>query len=302
MMIDFALEAEREQGKLRCEAIYQACLLRFRPIMMTTMAALLRRRAAGARARHRLRAAPSARHRDRRRIDRQPDPDALHHARHLSLLRRSAKTIRAARARRRAGDGASRPQPEISHEHFLAIHSSPVATALLTVGDRAGGRASRSGCCRSRRCRRWISRPSLSQALCRARARRPWPPRWPRRSNAVRPHRRRHRDDLVELPRHDRRHPAVRSEPEHRRRRPRRAGGHQRRPRLPPRQSPEQSDLPQSQSGRRADHDSGAHLGQADDRASCTTRRPPILQQNSQIQGVGQVKSAAARCPPCAST
>ena len=41
MMIDFALEAEREEGKPPEEAIYQACLLRFRPIMMTTMAALL---------------------------------------------------------------------------------------------------------------------------------------------------------------------------------------------------------------------------------------------------------------------
>ena len=41
MMIDFALEAEREQGLDPEEAIYQACLLRFRPIMMTTMAALL---------------------------------------------------------------------------------------------------------------------------------------------------------------------------------------------------------------------------------------------------------------------
>jgi multidrug efflux pump len=40
MMIDFALEAEREGGKSPIEAIYQACLLRFRPIMMTTMAAL----------------------------------------------------------------------------------------------------------------------------------------------------------------------------------------------------------------------------------------------------------------------
>jgi len=41
MMIDFALDAERNQGKSAKEAIYQACLLRFRPIMMTTMAALL---------------------------------------------------------------------------------------------------------------------------------------------------------------------------------------------------------------------------------------------------------------------
>jgi multidrug efflux pump len=41
MMIDFALEAERGEGKSPREAIHQACLLRFRPIMMTTMAALL---------------------------------------------------------------------------------------------------------------------------------------------------------------------------------------------------------------------------------------------------------------------
>jgi multidrug efflux pump len=41
MMIDFALEAERKEGKSPEESIYQACLLRFRPIMMTTMAALL---------------------------------------------------------------------------------------------------------------------------------------------------------------------------------------------------------------------------------------------------------------------
>src|SRR5262249_20061550 len=41
MMIDFALEAERSQGLSPEQSIYQACRLRFRPIMMTTMAALL---------------------------------------------------------------------------------------------------------------------------------------------------------------------------------------------------------------------------------------------------------------------
>jgi HAE1 family hydrophobic/amphiphilic exporter-1 len=41
MQIDFALEAERKEGKTPKEAIYQGCLVRFRPIMMTTMAALL---------------------------------------------------------------------------------------------------------------------------------------------------------------------------------------------------------------------------------------------------------------------
>ena len=41
MMVDFALEAERKHGKTSTEAIYESCLLRFRPIMMTTMSALL---------------------------------------------------------------------------------------------------------------------------------------------------------------------------------------------------------------------------------------------------------------------
>ena len=41
MMIDFALEAQRKEGKSASEAIYEGCLLRFRPIMMTTMSALL---------------------------------------------------------------------------------------------------------------------------------------------------------------------------------------------------------------------------------------------------------------------
>ena len=41
MMIDFALDAERSQGLSSREAIYQACLKRFRPIVMTTLAAML---------------------------------------------------------------------------------------------------------------------------------------------------------------------------------------------------------------------------------------------------------------------
>src|SRR5436305_2016625 len=41
MMIDFALEAQRKEGKTPHDAIYQGCLVRFRPIMMTTMAALM---------------------------------------------------------------------------------------------------------------------------------------------------------------------------------------------------------------------------------------------------------------------
>jgi multidrug efflux pump subunit AcrB len=40
-MIDFALMAEREQGKSSRDSIFEACMLRFRPILMTTMAAML---------------------------------------------------------------------------------------------------------------------------------------------------------------------------------------------------------------------------------------------------------------------
>ena len=41
MMIDFALDAQRNQGKNPSDAIYEGCLIRFRPIMMTTMAAIM---------------------------------------------------------------------------------------------------------------------------------------------------------------------------------------------------------------------------------------------------------------------
>ena len=41
MMVDFAIEAERNEGKSPADAIFEACLVRFRPIMMTTMAALM---------------------------------------------------------------------------------------------------------------------------------------------------------------------------------------------------------------------------------------------------------------------
>ncbi len=41
LMIDFAIDAERKEGNSPVDSIYQACLLRFRPIMMTTMAAML---------------------------------------------------------------------------------------------------------------------------------------------------------------------------------------------------------------------------------------------------------------------
>jgi len=85
MMIDFALDAEREEGKAPEESIYQACLLRFRPIMMTTMAALLGalplaiQEGTGSELRK------PARDYNSRRSARLSDPDALHDSRYLPL-------------------------------------------------------------------------------------------------------------------------------------------------------------------------------------------------------------------------
>jgi multidrug efflux pump len=88
MMIDFALDAQRAHGQTPREAIYTAAVLRFRPIMMTTMAAMLRRPAARLRQRRRRRDAPAARDLDRRRADREPGADPLHDAGDLLYMDR----------------------------------------------------------------------------------------------------------------------------------------------------------------------------------------------------------------------
>ena len=91
MMIDFALEAERTRrpARRRRRSSRRACCASGRSLM-TTMAAMLGGAAAGARHRHGLGAAPAARHRDRRRPDRQPDADAVHDAGHLPVSRSPA--------------------------------------------------------------------------------------------------------------------------------------------------------------------------------------------------------------------
>jgi multidrug efflux pump len=94
MMIDFALDAERHQGKSPRDAIYQACLLRFRPIMMTTLAALLALPLALGPAW--ARAAAPARPGHRRRADREPDADASTR-RPSSIWRSTAWRMRARR-------------------------------------------------------------------------------------------------------------------------------------------------------------------------------------------------------------
>ncbi|VTM57795.1 multidrug transporter MdtB [Escherichia coli] len=87
MMIDFALAAEREQGMSPREAIYQACLLRFRPILMTTLAALLGALPLMLSTGVGAETASSVRYRHGRRSDCQPGADAVYHAGDLFAVR-----------------------------------------------------------------------------------------------------------------------------------------------------------------------------------------------------------------------
>ena len=80
MMIDFAIEAQRTQGASAHDAIYEACMVRFRPIMMTTMAALVGTLPIAMGTGRGRRIAPAARPGGRRRTARLADADALHHA------------------------------------------------------------------------------------------------------------------------------------------------------------------------------------------------------------------------------
>ncbi len=87
MMIDFAMAAERNEGKNSRDSIFEACLLRFRPIMMTTMAAMLGALPLALGIGDRLGVAAAARNHDYRRSDCEPDADAVHHAGGVSVLR-----------------------------------------------------------------------------------------------------------------------------------------------------------------------------------------------------------------------
>ena len=124
MMIDFALEAERKENMSSEEAIYTACVLRFRPIMMTTLAAALRRLAIGLRNGVRIRAAPAVGNCHCRRTAREPGAYALYDARHLPL---SLDRLRLWAAREAVGTRAStraartRPFDSLIHMIFLEV-------------------------------------------------------------------------------------------------------------------------------------------------------------------------------------
>ena len=129
MMIDFALEAQRYEGKTAREAIYQACLLRLRPILMTTVAAMFGALAADAGNRRRVGAAPPARPRDRRRPRGQPDSDPVHDAGDLSLLRAHRRPPGRRRGGYLAGGGGA-----VNNRFSELFIRRPVATTLLTIG------------------------------------------------------------------------------------------------------------------------------------------------------------------------
>ena len=90
MMVDFALAAERQRGLTPEQAIREACRERFRPILMTTLAAMLGALPLVDRDRAGLGAAPAARHHHHRRPAGVADPDALHDAGDLSAARPAA--------------------------------------------------------------------------------------------------------------------------------------------------------------------------------------------------------------------
>ena len=85
MMIDFALDAQRTESKSAADAIFEGCIIRFRPIMMTTMAALMGTLPIAIGSGDRRGIAPPARRCGRRRAVLLAVPDPLHHAGGLHL-------------------------------------------------------------------------------------------------------------------------------------------------------------------------------------------------------------------------
>ncbi len=130
------------------------------------------------------RAAPSAGHHHRRRPDRQPDADAVHHAGDLSRVRPAGAARARGVAAGAAPAGSAVPDRSAGHEPLGAVHRAAGRDHAADARRRAGGRDRLLGCCRSRRCRRSISRPSRFRRRCPGPARRRWRPPSPRRSSA----------------------------------------------------------------------------------------------------------------------
>jgi len=139
MMIDFALEAERHQGMSANDAIVQACLLRFRPIMMTTPGRLVRRAAVGGGKRHRRRVAVSAGHLDHRRSAAEPVADAVYDPSDLPCARSPEPPAREGGTTGRTGTAVATGRRSHRGDAVMASISEPfirrpVGTTLLAIG------------------------------------------------------------------------------------------------------------------------------------------------------------------------
>jgi hypothetical protein len=264
MMIDFAIEAERDEGKDPRTAIHQAAMLRFRPILMTTLAALFAAVPLMLRLGRGRRAAPAAGPGHLRRPDRQPDADPVHHAGDLPGLRppgaalgRPAGQAEPAKPGRSGRRCCRRSLPR-THSPGREVRTEPhePVAALRPPPDRDRPADDRAGPGRHRRLLRAAGLaaaagrlPGISvSASCRAPARTPWRLGRHAARAAAGDHRRRQRDHLEQRQRLDPHQPAVRPEPPDRLGRARSAGRDQRLARRPAVHPAQQSDLPQGQS------------------------------------------------------
>ncbi len=247
MMIDFALAAERREGMKAEDAIYQACLLRFRPIMMTTMAALLG-------------ALPLALASGSGSELRRPLGITIIGGLLISQLLTLYTTPviyiwfdrLAARFSRKPSVKKVHPAPSpsgrVTNEYFRAIHPEAHRHHTSGGGDYAGRSrgvppasclaATSSGFSDNFRERSFAGRQSGDDGLIGGNAAR----------TSIRTYRRRLGNDVVKLPRIHQYYPAIQSRSGYRRSRPRCAGGHQRRPGLSANESSEQSFVSKSES------------------------------------------------------
>ena len=192
MMIDFALQAERNEGKPAEEAIFQACLLRFRPILMTTMAAMLGGLplalggGVGAELRMPLGVTIVGGLIFRRCSRSYTVPVIYLYFDRLAQRLKPRELIpqhslRVQRNRMQLGQTRRELQENAS---FRTIHSSGRSPLRCSAWRSCWPVRSLTRCCPWPRCPTWISRSSASARDCPAPAPRPWPRRSPRRWSA----------------------------------------------------------------------------------------------------------------------